>query len=348
MKFYTLSPTQDLWSEKLNAFSKEQKDIFYYQKFAELCQKTIYKKYDVYCLVAEENQDIIICPVVKRKFKFENKYFFDLTSLYNLSGPIQNSTNLNLQKFFSEKLHEHCLKNKIKNYFIRFHPIIKNDNILIKSNKVINTGDFLSVNLRKIDTEIMKDFSKAHKKSINKAKKSNIEIIISNKDELIKKFIKIYYEEMKLKNAESFYFFEKNFFSLLDKYIPNNFQFFFAIYEGELISAEMVLYNEFYCHSFLGSTLYKYRKQCSNHLIKHKIIEYFANKDLKYYLLGGGVNTNDGIFKYKTGFTNEMPRENTIGKLNFDEEFHNNLINNFKSAYPKENFIKMQFYEKYL
>ena len=43
-----------------------------------------------------------------------------------------------------------------------------------------------------------------------------------------------------------------------------------------------------------------------------------------------------------------MPRENTIGKLNFDEEFHNNLINNFKSAYPKENFIKMQFYEEYL
>ncbi len=348
MKFYILDTKNNLWSEKLNSFSKKKKDIFYQQKFADLCQKTIYKNYSINCLIAENEDDIIICPIIKRKFNFQGKNFFDLTSLYNLGGPIQKNNNIILQNFFAKKFAEYCVENKIINYFIRFHPIIKNLDIFLNNCELINTGEFISVNLDTLKYPIVKNFHHRHQKSIKKAINYKIEIIVSNEKKYIEDFIRIYYKEMKFKNAEDFYFFEKDFFFNLEKHINNNYQFFYAKYKNKIISCELVLFSDHYCHSFLGSTKEEFKYLCSNHLLKQKIIEHFKDKKLKFYLIGGGPNPNDGIFKYKKGFSNEKPRKNFIGKIYYNKKFYNSLINKFKENYSNENFKKLQFYEKYL
>ena len=63
MKFYTLNTKNNLWSEKLNSFPNKKKDIFYQQKFADLCQKTIYKKKALVNEVVNQN-----FAIFKQKF----------------------------------------------------------------------------------------------------------------------------------------------------------------------------------------------------------------------------------------------------------------------------------------
>ena len=345
-KFYILDTKNNLWSKKLESFDKEKKDIFYSQEFAKLCQDTIYNKYLVLCLVAEDSKDIILCPLIKRSFEYNGKKFFDLTSLYNLGGPIQNSNNIDLQNFFSKKLNEFCKDNKIINYFIRFHPFIMNSNMNLSKCDKENTGDFISVNLNNLNYPIYKNFEYRHIKSIKKALNAKIEIIVSNNLKFSSFFFDIYHQEMKLKKAEKFYFFQKKFFEKLKDYI-SGYQFFLAKLDNKIISGELVLFGDIFCHSFLGATKQEYKHLCANHLIKERILSYFKEKKLSYYLIGGG---SEGIIKYKIGFSNEKIRPNIIGKINYNESFYNNLINKFKIRYKDkaDSFAKLQFYENYL
>ena len=87
-KFYILSTSDNTWKEKYDLFPSHLIDIFYSLEFAKLCQDTIYKNYKVLCLVAEDDEDLILCPVIIRKFYNENTglFFYDLTSLYNQGG----------------------------------------------------------------------------------------------------------------------------------------------------------------------------------------------------------------------------------------------------------------------
>jgi hypothetical protein len=343
-KFFIINTENNFWQKKIEIFKKGKVDIFYSQEFAKLCQKTIYKDFSVLCLIAEDNEDIILCPVVKRKFKYKNKIFFDLTSMYNLGGPIENRHNIDLQLFFSKKLNQYCKDNKIINFFIRFHPLLKNFNMKLSKCKKINTGDYITVNLEKLSYPIIQNFEHRHKKSIKKAINSKVEIIISNDEKYLNDFVEIYYNEMKAKNAKKFYFFQKEFFKEL-KNSKFEYQFFLAIFENKIISCELVLYNNTFCHSYLGATKQKFKNICANHLLKEKILSFFKNKGLKYYLIGGG---NEGILKYKIGFSNEKVRENIIGKIYYDKKLNDFLLKEFKNKYKKAEFKNMQYYENYL
>lgn len=346
MKFYSIGPENKIWKQALSFFSNSKKDIFYTQQFADLIQNTIHKKDTVICLIANDGDDYILCPIIKRRFKFRKLSFVDFTSPYNLGGPIYNKKNDDLKKFFNEELISYCKKNKVLNLFLRFHPIFRNNEI-IKNVNSLETGNYAIVNLKKIREPLLKNFEYRHQKSIKKAINSKVEIITSNNEKYLKDFFEIYFNEMKNKKAEKFYFFKKDFFFNLKRYLKDNYQFFYAKFEGKIISCELVIFSDVFCHSFLGATKYDYRNICSNHLLKTKIIEFFKLKGLHYFFLGGSQSEGDGIFKYKSGFSNEKFLRNKIGKIIFDKKKNLDLMQMFSKEFPDENFNKLQFYENY-
>lgn len=343
--FYTIDTKNKNWNEYLKFFDDNTNDIFYSREFASISQSTIYKDHKVLCLIAHSGNDVIICPVVKREFKYLNSSFNDLTSLYSNSGPlINNKDNYNLKKFFEKNLNLFCKKEKIINYLIRYNPLLYGNSIFPKNAEIYETGEFVYVNLKRLIKPLMKNFSYRHIKSIQKAINNNIKILISNEKSYISNFCELYYREMDLKNAEKFYFFDKDFFLNLKKKSIDH-QFFFAIYEDKIISCELVLYGKKFCHSYLGATDIKYRNLCPNHLIKFKIIEHFCNLENNYYMVGGG---DEGILNYKKGFSNEKIITNKIGIINYNKEFNINIKKYFRKKYGLTKINKIQFYENYL
>ena len=346
MKFFSLDVENNLWNDVLSLFSNLNKDIFYSQKFANLTQKTIYKNCTVKCLMANNGDNFILCPIVKRKFHFNETSFFDLTSPYNLGGPIFNKKDNKLREFFNKQLIKYCKENQIINLFLRFHPIIRNIDIIDNVN-VTETGDYAIVNLKKIEEPIIKNFQYRHQKSIKKAINSKVKIIRSNDEKYLTDFIEIYRNEMIKKKANKFYFFEKDFFYNLKKFIKNHYQFFYAEFEDKIISCELVIYDDTFSHSYLGATKHEFRHICSNHLLKKEIIEYFKYKGLQYFFLGGSQSEHDGIFKYKSGFSNEKILKNKIGTIIYDKKKDLELRKLFSEKFPEESLNKLQFYEDY-
>lgn len=344
--FLILDHKSKIWSNSYKNLPHKEKDFYYSPIFAKFSQENIYNRFKVRCFFASDNIDFILCPFVLRKYRFENEVFCDLTSLYNHAGPIiNNPKNLSLKKYFQKEILKYCDEKKIKNFFIRYHPKIGFKIIDKKNCQNIITGDFVHVDLKKIDkNNIIKNFSRAHKKSLKKAKDNNIKILASNDQTYISEFYNLYLEEMKKKKAEKFYHFNKNLFYNI-KELKNNYQFFYAFYNKKIVSCELVLFSSNFSHSFLGATNSAYKQYCPNHLLKLSIISYFKEKNLKYYFIGGG---SEGILKYKEGFKNINNLKNYIGILNFDKKYNQTLLNKIKLKYNLHNINKIQFYDNYL
>ena len=345
-KFLIANPRDKVWERSYKSLPDSQKDLFYSPNFSKFTQVNIYKNYEVKCFIALDKTDFILCPFILRKFIFNNNSFFDITSLYPHGGPISNNPkNLQLKKYFQDKCVDYCNKNKIKNFLIRYHPLVGFKFNNLQNLKNINTGDFIYVDLQKIDeNDILKNFNRSVIRGIKKAIKFNIETLISNDEKYILEFYDLYSKEMKRKKADKFYFFPKEFFLNLNK-LKDHYQFFYSLHKKKIVSCELVLYNSHYSHSFLGSTNILYKNYCPNSLLKKDIIMYFKEKKNKYFFLGGGP---EGVRNYKQGFKNTNNLKNFIGVLEVDKLFKTELKKNMSKKYKITNEFKIQFYDKYL
>ena len=269
--------------------------------------------------------------------------FYDITSLYGRGGIVTNIKNDNILNNFFNEFNTYCIKKKIVTSFERFHPIIKNHQFIQQKTKVVDVGNFSYINLETNIENIKNNFADGHKKSIKKAQKNHIKIFFEKNLTHLDDFINIYTTSMDQKNANKFYYFNKKFYNNLDNFLKNNYTFFYAVYKNKIISCELILHNKFYSHSYLGSTINEYKHLCSNHLLKYEIIKYCKNQKNKFFLLGGGIKANDGIYKYKSGFSSNNCKS-FVGKTIFDEKKYCDIENYFiKKKIKKSN--NLQFYE---
>ena len=72
--------------------------------------------------------------------------------------------------------------------------------------------------------------------------------------------------------------------------------------DGTVVSTELVLRGDRTCYSFLGGTRQEAFPMSPNDLLKHDVIEHAAAAGLEHYVLGGGYQQGDGIFRYKKAF----------------------------------------------
>lgn len=332
------------WNQTLNKLEENYQDIFYRQEFAQLTQNSIYLKYNIKCAIMNYNGGVLLYPFILRKFNFEGiEEFYDITSLYGRGGIITNIKNDNILNHFFDEFNTYCIKKKIVTSLDRFHPIIKNDKFIHQKTEVIDVGNFSWVDLSNNIEDLKNRLADRHKKSLKKAQNNNIKIFFESNLEHLDDFLNIYSISMERKNADKFYYFNKKFYNMLDIFLKNNYTFFYATYKNKIISCELILHNKFYSHSYLGSTLHEYKHLCANHLLKFEIIKYSKNQKNKFFLLGGGIKANDGICKYKSGFSSTNCKS-LIGKTIFNKEKYLEVDNYFLKKKIKK-IDKFQFYE---
>ncbi len=74
---------------------------------------------------------------------------------------------------------------------------------------------------------------------------------------------------------------------------------------GRVVSTELVLVSDAHYYSFLGGTLQDAFVHAPNDLLKHAVIEHGHGAGKTHYVLGGGDQPGDGIFRFKLAFDPE-------------------------------------------
>ena len=342
MNIEILSHTDSKWNTYLNSLSSNLRDPFFTSSYYSLENK------NAQCFVCTEDENIFFYPFIKTNINslgYElDKEYYDIQGAYGYNGAIISDKTS--PDFISKARKEflHYIKNEnIVAEFIRFNPLYEN-NKYFKDIKPLCVNKNIIVDLKEEDIW-MDSYEHSTRKNVKKAIRNNLDFkIIEAKDITTKEledFLYIYHATMNRNDADEEYYFDMNYFLDIKNKLSDNALFIFVLKEEKVISVELVLLNNHVAYSFLGGTLKEYYEYRPNDYLKHTLIENLQQRGLDYFVLGGGVSLEDGIFKYKRNFAKNGVYDFYIGKSIHNQEIYDSILKQWAKK------VDLQTQEKY-
>ena len=314
------------WDQCVRSFYNY--DVFYLREYVLAFMNENPKNGIPLLLYYENGNDRAMNVVFRRDVAFDEKLkgqipsekFYDLSSPYGYGGFLGVITDY---EALNDAYNRFCFSQRYICEFVRFE--LFSDYYKHYDGEVETRTHNVIRNLEMPLDEMWMDFKPKVRKNVKKANSYGLEIIIENTAERLKDFLDIYYSTMERSNAESEYYFSKSFFETLNK-ASGNVMYFHALYEGKVISTELVIYGAENCYSYLGGTNRDYFDLRPNDFLKYEIIKWAKTKGLKNFVLGGGYGADDGIFQYKTSLAPKGTVDFYIGRKIFDSVKYAKLV----------------------
>ena len=271
----------------------------------------------------------------KIPWKINGISYFDIVTPYGYGGPLAEDVTdiVALLSEYKKAFIEYCNKRNIICEFIRFHLY---DNMNVREHyygNVLHLLDNVVVNsIGDFESDMWMKYEYKVRKNVKKAINSGLGIIIENDLSYIEDFLSIYTNTMDRNNADDYYYFTEQYFKSIANLLPENFMYFHVVKDDKIISTELVLCSEKYAYSFLGGTLTDYYAYRPNDYLKNEIIKWCNRTGREKFILGGGYHKEDGIYKYKRCFTQDMDVPFYVGSYIFDEDIYNEIVRIRKSV----------------
>lgn len=115
-------------------------------------------------------------------------------------------------------------------------------------------------------------------------------------------FLRLYRSTMDRRKARSCYYFSPEFFHTIHRDLAGHFIYFHALHRGQVVSSDLILVSAESIYLYLSatdSTAYGLRP---NHPLKLETIRWAQELGKRHFVLGGGYEPDDGIFRYKRSF----------------------------------------------
>jgi len=303
-------------------------DIFYLSGYSKAFMEETPKNGTPILLLYEDDEDRAISVVLKRDValdpnlvgKIEKGKYYDLITPYGYGGFWGNVTDWGK---LNQTYTAYCKDNHYVCEFVRFE--LFSDYYKYYDGEVESRTHNVIRSLEMSLDEMWMDFKQKVRKNVKKANGFNLSCIIENTGEYLEDFLRIYYSTMERTDAESEYYFSKQFYNDLNK-MKDNVMYFHVVYEGKIISTELVIYGAENCYSYLGGTDREYFDVRPNDFLKYEIIKWAKERGLKNFVLGGGYGADDGIYQYKLCLAPRGQQEFYIGRKIFDRNAYDKLI----------------------
>ncbi|MDT0558726.1 GNAT family N-acetyltransferase [Ichthyenterobacterium sp. W332] len=271
----------------------------------------------------------------------KNELFFDVTSTWGYSGPLYNDdiSELILNEFWS-LVDSWYQNNNVVTEFLRFNTT---NNTLGYNGQLVTIMNIVKGNLTTPE-DIWNNYNRKVRKNINKAKRAQLYTKVHDNitDQVFDDFYKIFVHTMDRTEAKSQYYNSSEKLKLFFKAHSNNAAIALTYNEdSKAISSEIVLLSNHTMFSFIGGTLSEYFNQRPNEDLKNEVIKWGINKGFKYYVLGGGLGKEDGIFNYKKAFFPENTVPFITGRKILNKEIYNVLCSAIKEEDITDDFFPL-------
>lgn len=169
--------------------------------------------------------------------------------------------------------------------------------------EIVEASNNVVVELRREPPRIWSDYDHKVRKNVRKAIRAGCAVQRDNGFEDVSDFVSVYEATMRRRGAAAQYHYGRSFFLELAQELPGSYSVFSVLdADGRVVSVELVLEGSRYLYSFLGGTLAEAFPMAPNDLLKHEVILYGHRTGRDGYVLGGGYDGDDGIFRYKRSF----------------------------------------------
>jgi hypothetical protein len=313
------------WDEHYNGLPSHLRDINFSYDYYHLYQLNGHGNAELF--VIKEEGEVFFYPYLLRTIDSDAlpSGYFDIESAYGYSGPICTTDNPEFISRCTESFNAHCIRKKIVCEFIRFHPLMKNQNLLQRDTtlKQIPLRDYVYVDLGIPFQELWNSFTSQNRNKIRKAEKNNVEVIRDNELTHFNDFERIYLANMEQLSAARLYFFSREFFDGLKNLARNNGFLLVAKKENEVLGASIFLTGKLYGHYFLSSATPDGKKYAVSNLLLCKGIKYCQEAGMKKLHLGGGISEaqDDPLLVFKKNFSS-LTAKFYIGKrIHLEREY---------------------------
>lgn len=226
----------------------------------------------------------------------------DAVSPYGYGGPFVVGTP-DLAAFVDALLSWMC-DDQVLTGFVRASLGVEiPEGVVSEGYEVLHLADNVVVDLSRSAEDRWRHYEHKVRKSVNKARRHDLHVEVRDNFGDVAAFVAIYHDTMDRRGAAERYWFGPDYFERLRDEMPGSYWVADVLDpDGRIVSTELVLTGDRYCYSFLGGTLADAFPMAPNNLLKHEVIEHAAGQGLVGYVLGGGYEPGDGIFRYKRGF----------------------------------------------
>lgn len=313
------------WDSIINNFPTA--DIYYHRGYVEAFR--LHGDGEPMLIVYEGESCRGICVMMKRdvaddvRFKGlipEGKYY-DIITPYGYGGFVfDNSPDIEERKRIKAELWDALVREGAVAAFYRFHPVLANSSDSRGIIDVIDLGHTIALDLSSPEV-IWENIISKNRNMIRKAEKSGVAIKHGKGMELLDTFKEIYNETMRHDNAEEYYFFHREFYESIDRDLHDNYEIFFALFEGEIIAMSIMLFSGTQMHYHLSGSRFEYRRLAPSNLLLYKAALWGHEHGFKTFHLGGGVGSGeDTLYKFKAAFNRNSDYRFSIGKMIIDKD----------------------------
>ncbi|WP_203364591.1 GNAT family N-acetyltransferase [Bacillus sp. REN10] len=327
---------KDAWLDFVTAC--ETYDPFYLPQYVQMYEERGEGKAQLF-VYERSSEEFVIYPFLKRDI--EDSGYYDIVTPYGYGGPLYSLSRLKEDdgfiREFRAEFERYCQAERIVSEFIRFHPYLETDAGLARYIHVTSIGEVIYNDVAKTEEAIWSEVGASKKRRIKKSKRNEVEIqFVDGKDigpREILIFYDIYTETMDKKQASSFYYFSLPFFQAYFVALQDHIMLAFALYEGRVISANLLLKSEGFVTIHLSASFKQYLHLCPNCHLRYECILWAKRNGYRIIDHGGGKEKGDSLYKYKQQFST-TEKHFCIGK-----KIHNHAIYN-QLADAKTNTIQ--------
>ncbi len=257
------------------------------------------------CLVDRSDCPQIVLPLILRPLALEcwaaSEKVFDLTSPYGYGGPYGKDVGSSEWAQFWLEYEEFATKERIVSTFLRIDLFAKPESL--PPWEIEERGENVVVPLDPSKEELWMGYEHKVRKNVNTARRDGVGIEVDEGASSLECFQAVYASTMERRGAAQAYKFSTGFFRELLNGLSRNCVFFHARRDGQIVSSELVLLSDRRMYSFLGGTFADAFPSRPNDLLKHEAILWGKRTGREAFVLGGGYEPGDGIFRYKLAFS---------------------------------------------
>jgi hypothetical protein len=257
------------------------------------------------CAVFQSDLGTVLYPFVHRKIEYRvpnGEHLTDIISPYGYGGyfawDVTDSDAL-LKEFVS-RLDGWSVSQGVISEFVRMslfpmHLLGYPEPLTERSSNVVRSLDLS-------EEELWRDYDAKVRKNVKKALRNGVRVEVDDAGSSLEAFHRIFASTMDRRDASSSYRYSMEFFQDLTSCLKGHIAYVNAIHEEQVVSTELVLISAHSVYSFLGGTLSSAFDVRPNDLLKHELCLWAKGMDKEFYVLGGGYQKDDGIFRYKKSF----------------------------------------------
>lgn len=257
------------------------------------------------------------------KDKIEKSRYFDFATPYGYGGWIIEGENTEeLFRSYSTWLQTH----EIISEFVRFHPMLQNQENCRDFYEVIQLGEVVHMDLSSPE-DIWNNIISKNRNMIRKAIKNGVVIYNGRFPEIYEKFRVIYNGTMDKDDAEEYYYFGEKFYKSVLNDLSENAQIFWAEKDKTVIAASIMIGANGYLDYHLSGSLREFSTLAPTNLLLYKAALWGNANGYRTLYLGGGVGSGeDSLFKFKRAFFKGELNRFHIGKRIYNQQKYDELL----------------------